>query len=548
MLKNLNFAMKLSLISLGSILLLGILEITSIIKYDNLLDKTIHEQKKLTSLLFHVKSAQTEFKIEVQEWKNILIRGHKKAKYDKYKKGIQEQIAKIQEHLRVIKKNLSGFEGVGHIDKKIDMFLIEWEKNNKAYFDTLAKHPFDRNGGGSDTHYRTLDRAVSGVDRVPNKLLDDIASLTQKFLQKKIKIAQEDATSFKTNMFTILFVFVLFVFIFAQTVAYFIKKRIQETEQEILSNEGDLTKRLNESGKDEITNINKGFNTFLGKTQKAISQAKTSASDNAAISEELYSTVSQVKQGIDGSMGTVQEGSSSIQYIAHSSQENAQKAGTVSSMVNQAQEKISSSNELIQNMSKGIDTNVQIQLEFVERLKGLQSETDNVTQVLSVIKDISDQTNLLALNAAIEAARAGEHGRGFAVVADEVRQLAERTQKSLSETDATMATILQAINDVSESMSRESVKIEELGATSTEVTSHMDEITSLSKQMLQTIKELEDDMVGQSRRSEDVVKDIAKVENIFTENAQSIKEINEAIGALSRGNAELSSLMEGFKV
>ncbi len=548
MLKNLSFGMKLTLISLVAIILLGVLELVSVLKYDSLLRDTLDEQKRLSSLIYNIKSAQTEFKIEVQEWKNILIRGHKKEKFDKYKTGMLETIKEVNEHLQESKNIIGKIDGGTKIVQKIDLFLEHWGKMNEAYEKALQKYPFQSEGFVPDTNYRLLDKAVSGVDRAPNKLLNQIAKDASDFLANKQKIANQEARKFKIEMLIALVIFMIIVFAIAQVVAYFIKKRIIKMEKDISSNEGDLTKRLDESGKDEITNINKSFNTFLQKTQQAVAQAKTSATDNAAISEELYATATQVGKGLNDSMVTVQDGNDNVKDIALASEQNAQRAKEVSSIVCQSQEKLQISNDLVTQMSKSIDTNVRIQLEFVDKLRSLQSETDNISQILLVIKEISDQTNLLALNAAIEAARAGEHGRGFAVVADEVRQLAERTQKSLSETDATMATILQSINEVSEEMSKESVKIEELGKASTEVTSNMQEATQMSEQTLKTIQELENEMVNQSKKSEEVVKIIEKVDGVFHDNVRSMEEINDAIKHLSDGNSKLSQLLEGFTV
>ncbi len=120
------------------------------------------------------------------------------------------------------------------------------------------------------------------------------------------------------------------------------------------------------------------------------------------------------------------------------------------------QEEIIESSHMIEEAQKGItslnrDVNIQYEknMEVTEQLHSLSETTAQIKDVLGMISDIADQTNLLALNAAIEAARAGEHGRGFAVVADEVRNLAEKTQKSLGEINITINSIVQSVEDVS---------------------------------------------------------------------------------------------------
>jgi len=275
---------------------------------------------------------------------------------------------------------------------------------------------------------------------------------------------------------------------------------------DLASGSGDLRKRINLDTKDEISVLSEDINKFISKIHDTISMAKSNSNDNEKASNKFAKISSEIEKRIVEEFSFVEETKEigdtvkqELQNATIESQKTSDDIGVASSTLNDA------TNE-IKNLVESIHHAAQVESESSEKLAQLSHETVQVKNVLEVISDIAEQTNLLALNAAIEAARAGEHGRGFAVVADEVRQLAERTQKALVEIDMTINVIVQSVSDASTQMSENYKFVEQLVEAS----------NSVKDDILKT-QEVMSDASNASMKSSSVTQHLTKdVEKILT--------------------------------
>jgi methyl-accepting chemotaxis protein len=207
-----------------------------------------------------------------------------------------------------------------------------------------------------------------------------------------------------------------------------------------------------------------------------------------------------------------------------------------------------SNNAVVETMNENFEKLSHIIAQNDESIDGVSSRTAEITSVIYLIKDIADQTNLLALNAAIEAARAGEHGRGFAVVADEVRQLAERTQKSLAEINATINVIVQSIIESSTQMSTNTSEIEELADISIQVGEKINATVDIMTQSTQMSENILDGYRANAQKTDNIINKINQINQISNKNIDSIDEVTKASEHLYEMTDKLSIKLQEFKV
>ncbi len=298
---------------------------------------------------------------------------------------------------------------------------------------------------------------------------------------------------------------------------------------------------------DEISQVGRGINLFVENARLIMEEIKGISTSNKTSMDKLVQIVQETQKSMEDSSTTLNSVKNKATDVASMMNASIEQSQGLRKRLIETQGLVKESKDAIGDLFSQITESAHTEEELSSKVEQLSRNADDVKSILDIINDIADQTNLLALNAAIEAARAGEHGRGFAVVADEVRNLAGRTQKSLAEINSTIMVIVQEINAVSSQMNLNSQKMERLSDMSKSVQETYEKMSSNLSSVVRDSNQSMDDYAKSGHQIEAIVSDFVEVEKVASKTLADSSDILNIATHVSGTTMNLDKQVSLFK-
>ena len=318
--------------------------------------------------------------------------------------------------------------------------------------------------------------------------------------------------------------------------------------RDIASGDGDLTKRITKTSNDELGDVVDWFNQFVDKLHQSISDVVTSTQPLMNLSSDLGNLTTETPKISSKQNTATEEVSLVVEDLVASVQNVSLNASSASEAANEADKAAKDGREIVEKTVASINGLAEEVERAGEVIRKLEADTENVGTILDVIKGIAEQTNLLALNAAIEAARAGEQGRGFAVVADEVRTLASRTQDSTQEIQKVIEELQtaarSAVEVMGQSKQRAQTSVDQAAQTGESLAAITERVESISQMNMQIASAAEE----QERAAHSIKDNVIGIKETSEITMQSIQKVEVASSSLVDISSNLQRVTGEFKV
>lgn len=447
------------------------------------------------------------------------------------------------------RESLAGISAISS-NFKADMARIE--RGFDAYFDVAYNVSDSMVSGTAD--FNKLGQLSAQMNESYDAVIASMESFTEQ-QQTAFEQAFENTNSANTSLIStgIIMTILVSLLLFATAIPIIrgIKKSIDDVVRslkDIAQENGDLTVRISTKSEDEIGELVYWFNQFMDKLQgvvKDVVEASLPLSNLAqnlrGLTEETQRTIDIQQQSAQNAKLAVDTMSGSVDGVAHSAAQAAADANEATSAAGEGRQIVQQTVSSIQQLAENVR-------ETADVIGRLESDSNKVGSVLDVIKGIAEQTNLLALNAAIEAARAGEQGRGFAVVADEVRTLASRTQQSTEEIQSTIEQLQSAAHSAVEVMSRGTEQATNSVETANKAGVSLETITSTIGRINQMNEQIAHNTEDQRTVAVDIVRHVEEIHQRTEQTSSRSGELGVMCNELADLAQHLESIAKQFRV
>jgi methyl-accepting chemotaxis protein len=455
----------------------------------------------------------------------------------------KEQVAVVEKTIQNVKTQLAS-KILSQEEKKIYQGTLEQlEEYKKPVEGVIDLAGADLNSatmfmGTADDKFQILNKNLESLLALENKLSEGQYNFAMGSFQKVLIISIGVLAA--AVIFSLLISFFMTKLIIAP-----IQKTIKVIED---ISQGNLTKRVDVVSRDEIGEMSSHFNAFVEKLHQAIVHVARSSNDVSSAANTLDSAAEQMAAGVEQAAAQVNSVATASEEMSTTSSEIAQNCVMAAKSSEKANGAAIEGEKIIMetvDVMKRINERVK---ESARIIKSLGTRSDQIGEVVGLINDVADQTNLLALNAAIEAARAGEHGRGFAVVADEVRKLAERTTEATKEIGDTIAAMQTETKNAVSSM-EDGVKDVEVGSVEAEKSG--DALSDILKQINAATVEINQIAVAseqQTATTNEIANNIQQISEVMHDTSKRIQDNASAASQLAGLSKDLQKLVGQFTV